>query len=58
MFQVLSAHNGTVHAVAFSPDGKYLVSYSYNDNKLLFWQVWKSAFMYNGAIVRWYGSVV
>jgi len=30
-----------VSAVAFSPDGKYLVSYSHIDNKLLFWQVRK-----------------
>jgi len=41
LLQVLSAHSGTVTAVAFSPDGKFLTSYSCIDNKLLFWQVGK-----------------
>lgn len=36
---VMPAHKGTVGAVAFSPDGKFLASYSYIDNRLLFWQV-------------------
>jgi len=39
LLKVLGAHSGTVTAVAFSPDGKYLASYSHIDNKLLLWQV-------------------
>lgn len=34
----IHAHTTAITAAAFSPDGKYLVSYSSGDNKLSFWQ--------------------
>ncbi|XP_064292952.1 WD repeat-containing protein 7 isoform X3 [Plodia interpunctella] len=36
--QSLAAHSGAVTACAFSPDGRYLVSYATSDNRLSFWQ--------------------
>ncbi|KAG6445223.1 hypothetical protein O3G_MSEX003802 [Manduca sexta] len=36
--QSLAAHTGPVTACAFSPDGRYLVSYATSDNRLSFWQ--------------------
>nr|XP_049698611.1 WD repeat-containing protein 7 isoform X15 [Helicoverpa armigera] len=36
--QSLAAHAGPVTACAFSPDGRYLVSYATADNRLSFWQ--------------------
>ncbi|XP_034938859.1 WD repeat-containing protein 7 isoform X3 [Chelonus insularis] len=36
--QLVSAHQGPVTALAFSPEGKFLVSYSCSENKLCFWQ--------------------
>lgn len=36
---MIAAHSSAVTALAFSPDGKYLASYSMGDNKLSFWQV-------------------
>ncbi|KAJ2939343.1 hypothetical protein O0L34_g13443 [Tuta absoluta] len=36
--QSLAAHQGPVTACAFSPDGRYLVSYATADNRLSFWQ--------------------
>ncbi|KPI96605.1 WD repeat-containing protein 7 [Papilio xuthus] len=36
--QSLAAHGGPVTACAFSPDGRYLVSYATADNRLSFWQ--------------------
>uniref|UniRef100_A0A0K8T9A7 WD repeat-containing protein 7 n=1 Tax=Lygus hesperus TaxID=30085 RepID=A0A0K8T9A7_LYGHE len=36
--QTIQAHEGAITANAFSPDGKFLVSYSCSDNKLSFWQ--------------------
>ncbi|KAF9417260.1 hypothetical protein HW555_005574 [Spodoptera exigua] len=36
--QSLAAHSGPVTACAFSPDGRYLVSYATADNRLSFWQ--------------------
>ncbi|XP_074644307.1 WD repeat-containing protein 7-like [Tubulanus polymorphus] len=36
--QTLQGHSGAVTAVTFSPDGKYLTSYSHVDNKIMFWQ--------------------
>lgn len=35
----LYAHQAPVTACAFSPEGKFLVSYSCSENKLCFWQV-------------------
>lgn len=37
--QMIPAHNAMITAVAFSPDGKFLASYSCNENRLSFWQV-------------------
>ncbi|KAL1501782.1 hypothetical protein ABEB36_007047 [Hypothenemus hampei] len=34
----IHAHSGPVTACAFSPDGKFLVSYACSENKLSFWQ--------------------
>ncbi|CAH1117289.1 unnamed protein product [Phaedon cochleariae] len=34
----IRAHSSAVTALAFSPDGKFLVSYACGDNKLSFWQ--------------------
>ncbi|XP_049267280.1 WD repeat-containing protein 7-like, partial [Rhipicephalus sanguineus] len=36
--QVTMAHTATVDACTFSPDGKYLATYSNGENKLCFWQ--------------------
>lgn len=36
--QMIPAHAKPVTALAFSPDGKYLVSYSCAENRLSFWQ--------------------
>ncbi|XP_015189196.1 PREDICTED: WD repeat-containing protein 7 isoform X6 [Polistes dominula] len=36
--QTVPAHQGPVTALAFSPEGKFLVSYSCSENKLCFWQ--------------------
>ncbi|XP_064640034.1 WD repeat-containing protein 7-like isoform X4 [Lineus longissimus] len=37
--QIIPGHTGAVTAVTFSPDGKFLASYSHVDNKLMFWQM-------------------
>ena len=39
LLKILSAHKSPVTAVAFSPDAKFLSSYSMKDNVLLFYQV-------------------
>jgi len=36
--QTINAHTAAICACAFSPDGKFLVSYSAVENKLSFWQ--------------------
>ncbi|CAG9764387.1 unnamed protein product [Ceutorhynchus assimilis] len=37
-YTTIPAHSGPVTACAFSPDGKFLVSYACSENKLSFWQ--------------------
>lgn len=34
----IQAHSAAITACAFSPDGKFLVSYACGENKLCFWQ--------------------
>lgn len=36
--QMIPAHGAPITALAFSPDGKFLVSYSCGENRLSFWQ--------------------
>lgn len=36
--KTINAHTAAICACAFSPDGKFLVSYSAVENKLSFWQ--------------------
>ena len=36
---MIPAHGAIITALAFSPDGKFLVSYSCGENRLSFWQV-------------------
>lgn len=36
--QMLPAHSTPITAAAFSPDGKFLVSYACGENRLAFWQ--------------------
>uniref|UniRef100_A0A1B6MPX3 WD repeat-containing protein 7 n=1 Tax=Graphocephala atropunctata TaxID=36148 RepID=A0A1B6MPX3_9HEMI len=36
--QLITAHGAAITALAFSPDGKFLVSYSCGENRLSFWQ--------------------
>lgn len=36
--QTVTAHQAPVTALGFSPEGKFLVSYSCAENKLCFWQ--------------------
>nr|XP_018905616.1 PREDICTED: WD repeat-containing protein 7 isoform X1 [Bemisia tabaci] len=36
--QMIAAHGAAISALAFSPDGKFLVSYSSGENRLSFWQ--------------------
>lgn len=35
---MIPAHSSPITALAFSPDGKFLVSYSCGENRLSFWQ--------------------
>ncbi|KAG7312709.1 hypothetical protein JYU34_001079 [Plutella xylostella] len=50
--QSLAAHSGPVSACAFSPDGRYLVSYATADNRLSFWQTTAGMFGLGAAQTR------
>ncbi|XP_037873541.1 WD repeat-containing protein 7 isoform X1 [Bombyx mori] len=50
--QSLAAHSGPVTACAFSPDGRYLVSYATTDNRLSFWQSTSGMFGLGAAQTR------
>lgn len=44
--QTLTAHTNPITAAAFSPDGKFLASYSCGENRLSFWQTSTGKFSY------------
>ncbi|CAH1251801.1 WDR7 [Branchiostoma lanceolatum] len=51
--QMIAAHSAPVMAVAFSPDGRHLATYSYQENKLLFWQMAAGLFgMMSGSSIK------
>ncbi|XP_077561851.1 WD repeat-containing protein Rbcn-3B isoform X3 [Haemaphysalis longicornis] len=50
--QIIPAHSTTVVACAFSPDGKYLATYSSGENKLCFWQTATGLFGLGNAQTR------
>lgn len=50
--QQITAHSSSVVACAFSPDGKYLSTYSSGENKLCFWQTAAGLFGLGNAQTR------
>jgi len=50
--QHIPAHQAPVTALAFNPDGKNLVTYSANENKLSFWQTSTGMFGLGQAVTR------
>lgn len=50
--QLIAAHSATVVACTFSPDGKYLATYSSGENKLCFWQTAAGLFGLGNAQTR------
>lgn len=55
--QIVSAHKSAVSACSFSPDGKYLASYSAGDNKLCFWLTATGLFGLGNARTRCVGAI-
>lgn len=55
--QLVPAHKSAVTACSFSPDGKYLASYSAGDNKLCFWLTATGLFGLGNARTRCVGSI-
>lgn len=55
--QIVAAHKTAVSACSFSPDGKYLASYSAGDNKLCFWLIAMGLFGLGYARIRCVGSI-
>lgn len=55
--QIVAAHKSSVSACSFSPDGKYLASYSAGENKLCFWLTATGLFGLGNARVRCVGSI-
>ncbi|KAH7946469.1 hypothetical protein HPB49_025504 [Dermacentor silvarum] len=49
---IIPAHSTSVVACAFSPDGKYLATYSSGENKLCFWQTAAGLFGLGNAQTR------
>lgn len=50
--QIIPAHSTSVVACTFSPDGKYLATYSSGENKLCFWQTAAGLFGLGNAQTR------
>lgn len=55
--QIVSAHKSAVSACSFSPDGKYLASYSAGDNKLCFWLTATGLFGLGNSRTRCVGAI-
>lgn len=55
--QIVAAHKSAVSACSFSPDGKYLASYSAGDNKLCFWLTATGLFGLGNSRTRCVGSI-
>lgn len=55
--QIVPAHKSAVSACSFSPDGKYLASYSAGDNKLCFWLTASGLFGLGNARTRCVGAI-
>lgn len=55
--QIVAAHKSAVSACSFSPDGKYLASYSAGDNKLCFWLTATGLFGLGNARTRCVGAI-
>lgn len=55
--QIVAAHKTAVSACSFSPDGKYLASYSAGDNKLCFWLTATGLFGLGNARTRCVGAI-
>uniref|UniRef100_A0A6G1SN68 WD repeat-containing protein 7 n=1 Tax=Aceria tosichella TaxID=561515 RepID=A0A6G1SN68_9ACAR len=55
--QIVPAHKSAVSACSFSPDGKYLASYSAGDNKLCFWLTATGLFGLGNARTRCVGAI-
>lgn len=55
--QIVAAHKSAVSACTFSPDGKYLASYSAGDNKLCFWLTATGLFGLGNARTRCVGAI-
>lgn len=55
--QIVPAHKSPLTACSFSPDGKYLATYSAGDNKLCFWLTATGLFGLGNARTRCVGSI-
>jgi len=55
--QIVAAHKSAISACSFSPDGKYLASYSGGDNKLCFWLTATGLFGLGIARTRCVGAI-
>lgn len=55
--QFVPAHKSAVSACSFSPDGKYLASYSAGDNKLCFWLTATGLFGLGNSRTRCVGAI-